>query len=165
MERLRVDEVPPGEARQLLRTCCGSARWIERMMTRRPFRTTDAVLEASRDIWFALAPGDWLEAFADHPKIGDREALMKKFPETRHLASGEQSGVDGAPDDVLDALARGNTEYEQKFGYIFIVCATGLTASEMLARLQQRLTNDPGVELQIAAEEQARITAIRLRKL
>lgn len=165
MEHLRVDELPPAEARPLLRTCCGSARWVEGMMARRPFGTTDALLNAARDVWFGLAPEDWLEAFADHPKIGDREALASKFPETRHLASGEQAGVEGAAEDVLEALARGNDEYERKFGYIFIVCATGLSASEMLARLQQRLGNDPAVELRIAAGEQARITAIRLRKL
>jgi 2-oxo-4-hydroxy-4-carboxy-5-ureidoimidazoline decarboxylase len=135
------------------------------MLRRRPFGTRDAMLAASRDVWFSLAPADWQEAFADHPRIGDREALKRKFAETRHLASREQAGVDGASDDVLQALAEGNREYERKFGYIFIVCASGLTADAMLAMLNARLTNDPATELPIAAEEQAKITELRLKKL
>ena len=135
------------------------------MLQRRPFGTLDAMVDASHEVWFSLTPADWQEAFADHPRIGDRDALKKKFAETRHLASREQSGVDGAADDVLDALARGNREYERTFGYIFIVCATGLTAAEMLARLQARLANDPGTELLIAAREQSKITDLRLKKL
>ena len=135
------------------------------MLQRRPFGTIDALLAASHDVWFSLTPADWQEAFADHPRIGDREALKKRFAETRHLASREQSGVDGASDDVLDALARGNREYERTFGYIFIVCATGLSADEMLVKLQARLANDPVTELRIAAQEQSKITELRLRKL
>jgi 2-oxo-4-hydroxy-4-carboxy-5-ureidoimidazoline decarboxylase len=135
------------------------------MLQRRPFGTLDALLAASHDVWFSLTPADWQEAFGDHPRIGDRDALKKKFAETRHLASREQSGVDGAPDDVLDALARGNREYERTFGYIFIVCATGLTAADMLAQLRARLANDPVTELRIAAREQSRITDLRLRNL
>ncbi|HVL68108.1 MAG TPA: 2-oxo-4-hydroxy-4-carboxy-5-ureidoimidazoline decarboxylase [Vicinamibacterales bacterium] len=165
MARLRVDAAPPGEARELLRACCGSRRWVEAMLARRPFGTLDALLAAARDAWFALDRADWLEAFADHPRIGDREALTQRFPETRHLASREQAGVDGASDDVLTALAEGNEAYEGRFGYIFIVCATGLTAQQMLAMLRRRLENDPLTELRVAAEEQAKITALRLRKL
>ena len=135
------------------------------MLQRRPFGTLDAMVDASHEVWFSLTPADWQEAFADHPRIGDRDALKKKFAETRHLASREQSGVDGAADEVLDALARRNREYERTFGYIFIVCATGLTAAEMLARLQVRLANDPVTELRIAAQEQSKITDLRLKKL
>lgn len=123
------------------------------------------MLAASNDVWFSLTPADWQEGFADHPRIGDREALKKKFAETRHLASREQSGVDAASDDVLEALAQGNREYERTFGYIFIVCATGLTADEMLVKLQARLANDPVTELRIAAQEQSKIANLRLRKL
>lgn len=123
------------------------------------------MLAAAREEWFALGEDDWREAFADHPKIGDRESLARKFPDTRHLASGEQSGIEGAGADVLQALERGNAAYEEKFGYIFIVCATALTASDMLEKLQARLHNDPADEITIAAEEQARITALRLLKL
>lgn len=132
------------------------------MLARRPFETRESLLGAARAEWFALTPADWVQAFADHPKIGDRDALALKFPETHHLASREQSGVSGASEDVLTALADSNAAYEEKFGYIFIVCATGLDAATMLARLRERLDNDPWTELRVAAEEQAKITALRL---
>jgi 2-oxo-4-hydroxy-4-carboxy-5-ureidoimidazoline decarboxylase len=158
----RVDTVPAAEAQTMLRQCCGSTRWVDAMMARRPFGSQEALLAAAREVWFALSPADWQEAFADHPKIGDREALRHRFADTRHLASREQAGVAGAAEDVLTALAEGNRAYEERFGYIFIVCATGLTADEMLARLRERLPNEPDTELRVAAEQQARITALRL---
>jgi 2-oxo-4-hydroxy-4-carboxy-5-ureidoimidazoline decarboxylase len=157
-----LDAADLADARRILQACCGSSRWVERMLARRPFKTLDALLAASRDEWSACGPDDWREAFAHHPKIGDREALRQRFPATHHLSEREQAGVEGASDAVLDALAAGNRAYEQKFGYIFIVCATGLTADEMLARLRERLGNDPAGEIRIAAEEQAKITALRL---
>lgn len=123
------------------------------------------MLDAARDEWWALAPDDWKEAFAAHPRIGDREALRDRFAETRHLAAREQAGVDGAPEDVVTALAIANERYEKRFGFIFIVCASGLTAEEMLRILHARLRNDPDAELRIAAEEQANITKLRLKRL
>ena len=123
------------------------------------------MLAAAREEWFALGPEDWREAFAHHPKIGDRETLERRFEATRELSRQEQSGVDAAPGDVLAALAEANAAYQRRFGYIFIVCATGRSAADMLAVLQERLGNDPEIEIRIAAEEQARITALRLRQL
>lgn len=152
----RVDLGGPIQARAALRSCCGASRWVDRMMARRPFHSREAVLGAAREEWFALSPEDWREAFSHHPKIGDR------FPETHHFSSKEQAGVAGASEDVLSALAEGNRAYEDKFGYIFIVCATGKSAEEMLALLRARMANDPESEIRIAAEEQAKITAIRL---
>jgi 2-oxo-4-hydroxy-4-carboxy-5-ureidoimidazoline decarboxylase len=163
MERWRrVDLAEAGDARAELYACCGSGRWVDRMLARRPFGTLDALVTVARELWFALGETDWREAFAQHPKIGDRESLRARFPATHHLSSAEQAGVTGAREDVLDALAELNQVYEQKFGYRFIVCATGKTADEMLALLRARLPNAPEVELPIAAEEQAKITAIRL---
>lgn len=162
MASLRIDDVPADAARAQLRACCGSSRWVERMLRRRPFGRLETLLSAAREEWFALGPEDWKEAFAAHPRIGDREALRHRFPETGDLAAREQAGVDGAPVDVLSALADGNQAYEERFGYIFIVCASGLTADQMLEMLRQRLGNDPAVELRVAAEEQAKITALRL---
>jgi 2-oxo-4-hydroxy-4-carboxy-5-ureidoimidazoline decarboxylase len=135
------------------------------MLARRPFGSQAALLSAARDEWFSLAREDWLEAFSHHPKIGDREALRERFAGTRHLSEREQSGVNGASDSVLEALAAGNHAYEKKFGHIFIVCATGKSATEMLGLLRSRLGNDPDVELRIAAAEQAKITEIRLTGL
>lgn len=135
------------------------------MIARRPFGSRDALLAAAREEWFALSPDDWREAFSHHPKIGDREALRARFPATRHLSEREQAGVSGASDDVLEALAEGNLAYEQKFGHIFIVCATGRSAEEMLAALRARLVNDVDTEIRLAAGEQAKITALRLEQL
>jgi 2-oxo-4-hydroxy-4-carboxy-5-ureidoimidazoline decarboxylase len=161
----RIDTGSPDEARHLLQRCCGSALWTDRMLARRPFGSQAGLLAAARDEWFALAREDWLEAFSHHPKIGDRNVLEKRFAPTRHLSEREQAGVDGASGEVLDALAAGNRAYEEKFGYIFIVCATGKNADEMLGLLRSRLRNDPAVELRVAAAEQAKITEIRLERL
>jgi len=133
------------------------------MLARRPFDGEDAALTAAREDWFRLAPDDWREAFSHHPKIGERAALGARFPLTHHLSTHEQAGVAAAGDAALDALAEGNEQYQRKFGYIFIVYATAKRADEMLALLEARLQNDPDTEIRIAAEEQAKITAIRLR--
>ena len=111
--------------------------------------------------WCWPAPRAWPRPW-DHPKIGDRESLRARFPATHELSAREQSGINGATEEVLTALADGNRAYEDKFGFIFIVCATGKRADEMLALLRARLGHDRATELRIAAEEQARITAIRL---
>jgi 2-oxo-4-hydroxy-4-carboxy-5-ureidoimidazoline decarboxylase len=161
----RLDLAAPGEARDLLRSCCGAAAWVERMAARRPFGSRDTLVATARDEWFALGRSDWLEAFEHHPKIGDREALRQRFARTAHLSEREQSGVDGASEEILSALAEGNREYERRFGYIFIVCASGKSAGEMLQLLRSRLPNPPDVEIRIAAEEQAKITELRLMAL
>jgi 2-oxo-4-hydroxy-4-carboxy-5-ureidoimidazoline decarboxylase len=158
-----IDRDAPDAARRLLARACGSARWVERMMALRPFGSRESLLAAARVEWDGLAEADWREAFTHHPKIGDRETLRERFPSTHALSSHEQAGVDGATDDVLDALAESNRRYEATFGYIFIVCASGRSAEEMLAMLTARLGNDPAREIRIAAGEQAKITALRLR--
>jgi 2-oxo-4-hydroxy-4-carboxy-5-ureidoimidazoline decarboxylase len=135
------------------------------MMALRPYRSDEALYLAARREWFALTPEDWTDAFAGHPRIGDRENLRARFPATHHLSESEQAGVRAASDEILDALAAANAAYEQRFGYIFIVCATGKSADEMLDLLQARLQNDPASELRVAASEQARITEMRLRGL
>ena len=160
-----LDRASADEARSLLTRCCGARRWVDGMIAARPFGSDDRLNEAARRVWFSLDPSDWREAFSHHPKIGDRASLEARFASTRHLSAREQSGVDGAGGDVLDALGRGNHLYEARFGYIFIVCATGKTASEMLALLESRLGNAPEIEIGIAAEEQARITALRLQQI
>ena len=135
------------------------------MLARRPFRTPEALLGAARDVWFSLDRSDWLEAFSHHPKIGDRAALRARFAATRDLSEQEQGGVEGASEATLNALAKANSEYEETFGYIFIVCASGKTAGEMLEMLEGRLKNAPEAEIRIAGEEQAKITELRLLNL
>ncbi len=155
----------PDAAAEDLMKCCGARRWAAEMNARRPFASREALLAASDEIWAGMKREDLLEAFTHHPKIGDIESLRKKFASTAAWASGEQSGVSGAGDEVLRGLSRGNEEYERKFGYIFIVCATGRSAEEMLDLLRERLKNDPARELALAAGEQRKITRIRLEKL
>ena len=157
-----VDTASPEAARAILFRACGSARWVERMLARRPFGRDAKLLSVARIEWFGLTETDWLEAFSHHPRIGDRASLEARFPATHDLSSKEQSGVGGAGADVITALAQANETYVERFGFIFIVCATGKSAEEMLQLLRDRLANDRGTELRIAAEEQAKITALRL---
>jgi 2-oxo-4-hydroxy-4-carboxy-5-ureidoimidazoline decarboxylase len=157
-----LDSASPEEARAMLFRACGSPRWVERMLARRPFGRDAKLLSVARIEWFGLTESDWLEAFSHHPRIGDRASLEARFPATHTLSSMEQSGVDGAAADVLTALAKANASYVERFGFIFIVCATGKSAAEMLQLLQSRLSNDRATELRIAAEEQAKITGLRL---
>jgi 2-oxo-4-hydroxy-4-carboxy-5-ureidoimidazoline decarboxylase len=164
MERWRrIDAASEQEARALLRTCCGAERWVGRMLARRPFGTEQRALEAAREEWFALSPAEWREAFSHHPRIGDVESLRKAFAGTRTLSEREQSGVADAAPGTLAGLLEGNREYEARFGYIFIVCATGKPASEMLDLLRKRLANPPDTEIRVAAEEHAKICELRLR--
>lgn len=146
----------------MLTRACGSSRWVDRMMARRPFGSDARLLRTARIEWFGLTEVDWLEAFSHHPKIGDRAALAARFPATHDLSATEQAGVGRAPDDVLTALAEANEIYLDRFGFIFIVCATGKTAEELLALLRARLPNDRATELRNAADEQSKITALRL---
>jgi 2-oxo-4-hydroxy-4-carboxy-5-ureidoimidazoline decarboxylase len=145
--------------------CCGSTRWADIMAARRPFPSKADLFTAAEHVWRELARKDWLEAFAAHPRIGDVDSLRKKFAATAAWSAREQAGMAGASEEVLLALAEGNRAYEAKFGYIFIVCATGKTAEEMLALLDQRLGNTLEEELLNAANEQAKIARLRLDKL
>jgi 2-oxo-4-hydroxy-4-carboxy-5-ureidoimidazoline decarboxylase len=136
------------------------------MLRARPL-ASQAHLEGMSDhVWWHLGDGDWLEAFEHHPRIGaDIHALREKFAATATWSAGEQESVSQASEDTLHALAEGNRAYEARYGHIFIVCASGLTAAEMLARLNARMENPAADELRIAAGEQARITRLRLAKL
>ena len=152
-----LNPLPADEARVALARCCGSSRWVDGMLARRPW-TSDAALYADAgSIWSGLARTDLLEAFASHPRIGGQAADA--------WSRQEQAAASAADAETRRALADANDRYVARFGYIFIVCATGKTASEMLGLLQARLDNDPARELEIAAAEQARITRLRLEKL
>lgn len=153
------------DARAALLKCCGSTIWTEQMLARRPYADAAAVFAAAEQIDRTLTRSDWLEAFAAHPKIGDIASLRTKFASTADWTSNEQRGVQNADDDTLHGLADGNRAYEDRFGHIFIVCATGKTAGEMLDLLRARLGNNPDEELTIAAAEQSKITRLRLEKL
>lgn len=148
-----------------LTKCCGAAAWVQRMLPFIPADDMVELLEDAEEQWYLCTADDWKEAFSHHPKIGDVKSLAEKFTSTAQWASGEQSGVNKASLTTLEALAEGNRLYEEKFGYIFIVCASGKSADEMLATLQERLKNDPEEEINAAAEEQNKITKLRIEKM
>ena len=161
----QLNHLSLSQRREALMQCCGSTAWTDKMSDIFPIPNTETLFKYAEGVWFACDEKDWLEAFSHHPKIGDLESLQNKFNSTAHWASGEQSQVNTASINVLEALAQGNKLYEEKFGYIFIVCATGKSATEMLIILQSRLDNDPKDELNIAMREQNKITRLRLEKL
>ena len=145
--------------------CCGSTNWANSLNTKFPFSNIDSLMQESDEIWRCISDSDIFEAFTHHPKIGDIKSLEEKFATTKQWASAEQSGVQQAKQETIEALAKGNEDYVIKFGYIFIVCASGKTADEILALLLNRLPNNAETELKIAAAEQNKITHIRLNKL
>ncbi|WP_080056626.1 2-oxo-4-hydroxy-4-carboxy-5-ureidoimidazoline decarboxylase [Spirosoma aerolatum] len=160
-----LNDAPVSELKAALATCCGSSTWVNDMVKLFPVDSRETLFEQAEMVWFACSEADWKEAFAHHPKIGDINSLRSKFTSTRNWASDEQSGVADASEVVLQRLAEGNRLYEEKFGYIFIVCATGKSAVEMLNSLESRLPHSPEEEIKIAMQEQNKITKIRLEKL
>jgi 2-oxo-4-hydroxy-4-carboxy-5-ureidoimidazoline decarboxylase len=153
------------KARERLMHCCASTRWVEAMLAHRPFRDLKHVYDCAAVCWRGLARADWLEAFSQHPRIGDLQRARLRDDAERAWAEVEQSGATRAAESVRLALSEGNHEYEKRFGYAFIVCATGKSGEEMLGILRKRLSNPPEAELAIAAAEQEKITRIRLEKL
>jgi allantoicase len=137
--------------------CCGSRAWASRLQAARPFATFEALLQTADDVWAGLPPDDRREAFAAHPRIGERVGSA--------WARDEQAGAAVASDEIVRALEAGNREYEERFGQVFLINATGKTAEEMLEALRERLGNDADAELAEAAEQQRQITRIRLEKL
>ncbi len=160
-----LDAMPAAAARTALTHCCGASAWVSAMLAARPFRDAAGLSRAKAASFARLVEKDWLEAFAHHPKIGDVESLRERFAATAHLAGREQAGVEAASEKTLTALRDGNLRYERLHGFIFIVCATGKTAGEMLALLEARLGRTRAEELRTAAGEQEKITALRLAKL
>ena len=161
-----LNAMSESDAHAALMRCCGSTRWAQRMADARPFASATHLHGLARWFWWQLDDADWCEAFSHHPKIGaDPEQLRAKFAATSEWSGAEQAGVAGADEETIERLSRGNQEYEDRFGFIFIVCATGLRAAEMLERLETRMPHSPENEIRVAAGEQAKITALRLDKL
>ena len=152
-------------AESVLLSCCGSRRWTQKMAQARPFVDSSELLKQAAQIWQNLEAQDWLEAFAAHPKIGAKKAIPHQTAQSAEWSQGEQSGTQTAADSVRVELEKANRLYENKFGFIFIICATGKRAEEMLEICRQRLNNNTETEIHIAAEEQRKITEIRLKKL
>jgi OHCU decarboxylase len=160
-----LNELPSAKAEAAFFDCCGSREWARAMTASRPFPMLENIFERAEKIWFSLSVAEWLEAFAAHPKIGSNNFEQPQKRQSAKWSKGEQSGMDSSAAETRDALAEANGLYEDKFGFIFIVCASGKTAEEMLAICRARLRNSMQTELQIAVEEQKKITEIRLTKL
>jgi OHCU decarboxylase len=163
-----LNSLSADEATDELLQCCGSRRWASQMADARPFSDPEEVRVKATDVWWSLDSHDWLEAFRSHPKIGEkvsRENNEQLNSGARKWSEQEQAGICSAKEETMDYLAQLNITYEAKFGYIFIVCATGKSSEEMLTILRERLDNDEAKELPIAAAEQAKITDLRLKKL
>ena len=161
----QLNHAAPETAVTQFLNCCGSQKWARMMTDARPFANVSVLLEKAEQIWHGLQPEDWLEAFAAHPKIGERKAAPKQPKQSAEWSQNEQSGTQMAAESVLDELAESNSLYEEKFGFIFIVCATGKSAEEMLEICRERLSNIAETEIRISAEEQRKITEIRLKRL
>ena len=166
MSILALNSLQGDSLEQALLRCCHSTNWVKLMVKAHPFASKETLHETAVSSWKEMGREDILEAFLGHPMIGaDIDALRKKFQTTSSWSEGEQSGIAEASTQTILALQKANKEYLIRFGYIFIVCATGKTAMEMLTLVQERLHNDPEQELAIAAGEQQKVTAIRLEKL
>jgi 2-oxo-4-hydroxy-4-carboxy-5-ureidoimidazoline decarboxylase len=153
-----LDESNETEVGPSLIECCGSSNWVKRVLAERPYRTPERLAAAATDTWWRLSSADWLEAFSKHPQIGEKGRVS-------HWSAQEQSAMNSAAAQVASRLADLNRVYFDKFGWIFIVCATGKSAEDMLTLLETRLPNTPEDEIRVAAAEQNKITLLRLQKL
>ncbi|HKC63721.1 MAG TPA: 2-oxo-4-hydroxy-4-carboxy-5-ureidoimidazoline decarboxylase [Pyrinomonadaceae bacterium] len=161
----RLNALSEEEAETELLNCCGSTLWARRMAKERPFHDQQELLEKADAEWWSLDEEDWLEAFSRHPKIGEKKSERAQAEEASKWSAEEQRGTRSADEETRRELVALNREYLQKFGYIYIICATGKTADEMLAILKERLKSDAELEIRNAAEEQRKITHLRLNKL
>jgi len=160
-----LNKLPSEDAQAEFLKCCGSQRLARAMIEARPFENKDELLNEADRVWWSLDSADWLEAFRAHPKIGEKKAATAQSEEAQAWSEQEQSETQNAAAGTMAALAEGNREYEERFGFIFIVCATGKSSEEMLAILNYRLSNDRNTEIRAAAEEQRKITRLRLERL
>ena len=160
-----LNTLPKDQLVETLTRCCGSKTWVNRMLPYIPAEDLVELLEDAEIEWWKCSEEDWKEAFEAHPKIGETGGSIRKLESTTAWASEEQKTVKQASQETIIALAEANQLYEEKFGYIFIVCASGKSAEEMLGILHSRLHNDPEEEIKIAADEQNSITKLRIQKL
>ena len=160
-----LNSLDANEAASEFLKCCGSNTWARKMGAGRPFMSLNGLLDRADQVWWSLDPRDWLEAFLSHPKIGEKKAAAPTSDQSKRWSEAEQAAVSTAAPETLQALSDLNRQYEEKFGYIFIVCASGKSSDEILAILRERLESDPEEELSNAAAEQAKITQLRLKKL
>ncbi len=160
-----LNRLPKDDAIEKFRGCCGSDTWCQSMIQYRPFSSVAEIHRLADDAMDRLEERDWKQAFDSHPQIGDVTSLRMKFSGNKDWSAAEQSGIATANDLILTELAKGNADYLAKFGFIFIVCASGKSASQLLSALQMRLSLERAVELDNAAAEQRKITHLRIDKI
>jgi 2-oxo-4-hydroxy-4-carboxy-5-ureidoimidazoline decarboxylase len=160
----RWNALPPEEAATEILSCCGSRAWAACLAARRPFPDDQTLFAAADDCWQNLPEADWLEAFRSHPRIGEQHAQKKTTAASAAWSRSEQSQMSEADGAILLRMRAGHRQYEERFGRIFIVCASGKQPAEMLSILERRLANDPAHELQESAAQQQQIMQLRLHK-
>lgn len=160
-----LDMAPRSEAVERLLACCGAERWATAMADRRPFGDPGRLLEAAEAEWARLASADWREAIEHHPRLAGSDLAAPRFASTRSLSELEQAGVAEADEATRRTLADAQREYEERFGFIFLIRASGRSATEILAELRHRMSNDPETELAVAARELREIARLRLERL
>lgn len=165
MQIQELNQMSRADAYATLLQCCAATRWVDSVLDVRPYSSVKVLLQAAEDCWASMEEPDYLEAFDGHPKIGDPASLKAKYAATHTMASNEQASVQQANEKIIMDLASCNQAYEDKFGFIFIICATGKSADEMLSSIKARLVNSREKELQLAAIEQGKITTLRIEKL
>lgn len=165
MKSIKLNTLTKTQAQQALMHCCAAPNWVAGMLKALPFENKQQVFECAQNVWEGLTEPDYLAAFEGHPQIGDLSTLSKKYAATAQKAGHEQAGMNKANEQTLQTMIALNKQYLTKFGFIFIVCASGKTAEQMLTLLEQRINNTRMTELNIAASEQAKITKIRLEAL
>jgi len=161
----RLNQLPSQVAEAEFLKCCGSMNWARRMSDTRPFADLNHLTKEADRIWRSLTDDDWLEAFRAHPKIGEKKAEATQSARAQGWSAQEQSESQKTTEATKVALAQGNREYEERFGFIFIIFASGKSGEEILRALRARLVNERHDELRVAAEEQLKITQLRLQKL
>ena len=161
----RFNRMPEPVAIDELLACCASRAWANSVAAARPFADADVLLQTAERVWWSLPPTEWLLAFAAHPRIGESAASRPQHGVGDRWSQQEQAGTAAASERTKAQLADANRQYEAKFGYTYIVCATGKSADEMFGLALSRLEHDPETELRVAAAEQAKITALRLQRL
>ena len=161
----RLNALPADEAVATFAQCCAAQVWATAMAAHRPYRNPDALYETADRIWRDLGPDAWREAFHGHPRIGEKESAAARTATEARWSAQEQAAAQQADAEVSAELAAAQRAYEARFGHIFLICATGLSAMTMLGMLRLRMRNDPQTELRVAAEDQRKITRLRLEKL
>lgn len=164
MDLAELNRLDPASQSQILKKCCGADGWVKAMSAEFPFRDLEQLKDKAGKIWAGLGREEYLEAFTHHPRIGDVGAIEEKFKDTADWAGSEQGSVRGASRRIFEELMHFNERYYERFGYIFIVFASGKTAAEMLSLLKTRMNNEADSELAVAAAEQHKITLHRLEK-